>query len=328
MKINYWFQCRRLVYDYLHNDDYETRLSRLFNLLLIGLIVANVMAVMLESVNSVYVAYQVYFDGFEHFSIAVFSIEYLLRFWSIAERDPQVPAWQQRLQWFSSGGAIIDLLAIFPAYLNFFVHLDLRFLRILRLLRLLKLTRYFVSLQILLTVIAREKGSFQAVIFILLIMIVLAAGGVYVVENRVQPESFGSIPQAMWWAVVTLTTVGYGDVTPLTNLGKFLGAMITILGVGLAALPAGILATGLASELNLRSQRLEQEFRELLVEHEVDLMQDHARIEKIRQKIGLPKEQSHEIIVQLLREQLLEEKEQQLHPYKFCPHCGEKLPEA
>ena len=157
-----------------------------------------------------------------------------------------------RWKYVTSGAAIIDLLAILPAYINFFVHIDLRFLRILRLLRLLKLTRYFISLQILLRVIEREKGSFQAVIFILVIMIVMAAAGIYVVEGRAQPDVFSSIPASMWWAVVTLTTVGYGDVTPITPLGRFLGALITILGVGLAALPAGILANGLANELELR----------------------------------------------------------------------------
>ena len=226
-----------------------------------------------------------------------------------------------------SGGAIIDLMAILPAYLNFFVHLDLRFLRVLRLFRLLKLTRYFVSLQILLRVIQREKGSFQAVIFILVIMIVMTASAIYVVENKAQPEAFSSIPKAMWWAVVTLTTVGYGDVTPVTNLGRILGAFITILGVGIAALPAGILASGLANELNQRNQRLEQEFREALQAKGLDLLHDQVEIERIRKKVGLPKEQTREIIIQLVREKLLEDQQQEKKKYHYCPHCGEKLSE-
>ena len=188
-------------------------------------------------------------DAVANNSIVIFSFEYLLRIWSAAEHEPFEPAWKNRLKWVQSGGAVIDLLAILPAYINFFVPIDLRFLRILRLLRLLKLTRYFVSLQILLRVIEREKGAFQAVIFILSIMIVMAAACVYMVENKAQPEVFNSIPASMWWAVVTLTTVGYGDVTPITPLGRALGAVITILGLGLAALPAGILATGIANEL-------------------------------------------------------------------------------
>lgn len=167
------------------------------------------------------------------------------------------------------------------------------------------------------------------VIFILIIMIVMTASGIYVVENQAQPEEFSSIPKAMWWAVVTLTTVGYGDVTPVTNMGKFLGAMITILGVGIAALPAGILASGLANELNLRNQKLEQEFREALQARGVDLLHDQREIENIRLKVGLPKEQTHEIIMQLVKEKILEDQEQatQHKAKSFCPHCGEKLSE-
>ena len=218
-------------------------------------------------------------------------------------------------------------MAILPAYINFFVHLDLRFLRILRLLRLLKLTRYFVSLQILLRVIEREKGSFQAVIFILSIMIVMSAAGVYVVESKAQPEAFSSIPASMWWAVVTLTTVGYGDVTPITPWGRILGALITILGVGLAALPAGILATGLANELEQRKQHLGLKFRELLQNSEIDLLNDQEKIEDLRKQVGLTTEQTQDILLQLIRERREEELRLEQEPYKYCPHCGEKLSE-
>ena len=318
---------RKFIYHNLHDDEYQSTFSRYLNYFLIVLIVGNVFAVLLESVNEIYQEYQFYFDTFENLSIWIFSAEYLLRFWSIAEKNPEQSAWKQRLQWIRSGGAVIDLLAILPAYLNFFVHLDLRFLRVLRLFRLLKLTRYFVSLQILLRVIQREKGSFQAVIFILIIMIVMTASAIYVVENRAQPDVFSSIPQSMWWAVVTLTTVGYGDVTPVTSLGRILGAFITILGVGLAALPAGILASGLANELNQRNQRLEQEFRELLQTKGADLLHDQVELEKLRQRVGLPKEQMHEIMIQYIRERELEQREQHSPQKHYCPHCGGKLSE-
>jgi voltage-gated potassium channel len=199
-------------------------------------------------------------------------------------------------------------------------------LRILRLFRILKLTRYFASMRILLVVISKEKGSFQAVIFILIIMIVTASSGIYLVENHAQPEEFESIPKAMWWAVVTLTTVGYGDVTPITNAGKILGAIITILGVGLAALPAGILATGLANELAQRRDELEQDFREQLIESDFDLVQNQAMIDKIRRELGLDREQAQDIVLQVLREQELERREKEVSKAKkFCPHCGEAL---
>ncbi|WP_445115894.1 ion transporter [Acinetobacter sp. WZC-1] len=327
MRLTAWYTLRRFVYNNLHNAEYETAFSRCINYLLIFLIIGNVIAVLLESVDDIYRAYQFYFNLFENLSIIIFTAEYILRFWSIVEAAPQTSAFKQRLKWITSGAAIIDLLAILPAYLNFFVHIDLRFLRILRLLRLLKLTRYFVSLQILLRVIEREKGSFQAVIFILIIMIVMAAAGVYVVESKAQPDVFSSIPASMWWAVVTLTTVGYGDVTPVTPLGRFLGALITILGVGLAALPAGILANGLASELELRKQKLELKFREKLQNSEIDLITDQQQIEELRKEVGLTSEQTHDILLQLIREQKEYELEQQQHKYCYCPHCGKKLPD-
>ncbi len=327
MRLTAWYTLRKFVYDNLHNEEYETLFSRCINYVLIVLIIGNVIAVLLESVNDIYKAYQVYFDAFENLSILIFSIEYILRLWSVVEKDPFDAEWRQRLRWMTSGAAIIDLLAILPAYLNFFVHIDLRFLRTLRLLRLLKLTRYFVSLQILLRVIEREKGSFQAVLFILIIMIVMAAAGVYVVESRAQPEVFSSIPASMWWAVVTLTTVGYGDVTPITPLGRFLGAIITILGVGLAALPAGILANGLASELELRKQQLELKFREMLQDREIDLIVDEEKIDDLRKQVGLTTEQTQDIILQLIREQKEADLEKEKNKYCFCPHCGHKLPE-
>lgn len=327
MAFTSWYTLRKFVYNNLHNEEYETTFSRVINFILIVLILANVAAVLLESVNDIYQSYRLFFDMFEHLSIAIFSFEYLLRMWSIAEKEPFESAWKNRLKWIKSGGAIIDLLAILPAYINFFVPIDLRFLRILRLLRLLKLTRYFVSLQILLRVIEREKGSFQAVVFILSIMIVMAAACVYVVESKAQPDVFTSIPASMWWAVVTLTTVGYGDVTPITPLGRFLGAIITVLGVGLAALPAGILANGLANELEQRKQHLELKFRELLQNSEIDLIADVDKIEDIRKDVGLTVEQTRDMILQLLREQREEALKQEREQYAYCPHCGKKLPE-
>ena len=316
---------RHFVYNILQNDDHDTLFSRSVDYFLILLIMTNVAAVIAESVDNWYYPYQGYFTWFENFSIVVFTIEYLLRFWCVAEAKPVNTTWRQRWQWLKSPSALIDIIAIAPAFLNFFVSIDLRFLRILRLFRILKLTRYFASLRILLVVISKEKGSFQAVIFILIIMIVTASSGIYLVENHAQPEEFESIPKAMWWAVVTLTTVGYGDVTPITNAGKILGAVITILGVGLAALPAGILATGLANELEQRRDEIEQQFREYLVDGDFDLVQNQVMIDKIRRELGLDKEEAQAIVLQVLREQALEQREKDVRKKNFCPHCGEAL---
>lgn len=314
---------RRLVYDVLHNEDYDTRLSRWVDWFLIALIVANVACVILGSVNTIYQDYQYFFDFFENFSIAIFSAEFLLRFWSAAEHDTQHSAWKDRLIWLKHPHGIIDLVAIAPAYVNFFVPIDLRYLIVLRLLRLFKLTRYFVALRLLLNVVAREKESFKAVLLILMILVVLAASGIHLVEHEAQPEKFDSIPKAMWWAVVTLTTVGYGDVVPVTRLGKTLGAMITILGVGLAALPAGILASGLANELSQRRERLENELREKILENDIDISMEVDIIENLRRELGLTREQTQLVIDQIIKEQELQNKHVILN---YCPHCGHSLP--
>lgn len=362
---------RRHVYDILENKNVDSPLSQAIEFFLIGLIIVNVMAVIASSVNEWYLDYKIYFDSLEYFSLAVFSVEFLLRFWAVAEGnfDPSYAVtlddktithlktaeetaskaedneeenseatqnfsqsssktlpltdWRTRLAWVKKSSAIIDFIAIFPAFINFFVPIDLRFLIVLRVLRLFKLTRYFVALRILLTVIMREKDSFKAVLFILVILIILSASGIYLVENKAQPEHFGSIPKAMWWAVVTLTTVGYGDVTPITTAGKILGAMITILGVGLAALPAGILASGLANELNQRREMTEAQFRTHLIENDWDFEQHVEEIEKIRIELGLTQEQAQIVIKEIVKEQELHASH--LHLPNFCPHCGHGL---
>lgn len=310
---------RKRLYNILQNDNDDSKAGRMSEYFLIFLILLNVLAVILSSVNEIYREYQTFFDFFEKFSLAVFTVEYFTRFWVIAEIDDSKTAWQNRKEWLFSTGSLIDFVAIFPAYLNFFVPMNLRLLIVLRLLRLFKLTRYFLALRILLNVIKREKESFKAVIFILLILIILAASGIYAVENKAQPEEFESIPKAMWWAVVTLTTVGYGDVTPVTMIGKFLGAMITILGVGLAALPAGILASGLATELELRKKNSEDLLKNMIMDRQLDLNEENHNIEKIRKELRLTEEQAL-MVIEDIKADLVYKKQS-----NFCPNCGYHL---
>lgn len=324
--MSFILNARKKVYDLLEGDHSDNRLGRLLDIFLIGLILCNVAAVVVESERSIYLTYKNWFDDFEYFSVVIFSIEFFARLWCAPEGTPYLKNLNARLRWLKTPSAIIDFLAIVPAFLTAIMPIDLRFLRLLRLVRLLKLTRYFAALRILLKVLMRERGSFQAVLLILVMMIVVAASGIYVVEHKVQPESFGSIPQSMWWAVVTLTTVGYGDVTPVTTAGKIFGAIITILGIGVAALPAGILASGLADELAQRREMLEQKFREILLSDEVDISHT-VKITSIRKELGISKEQAKEIIAQVVREQKLAQREKQLNEKKqrFCPNCGHDL---
>ncbi len=190
--------------------------------------------------------------------MAVFTIEYLTRIWVCVESNSYSNDWRNRLRYMFTPLALVDLLAILPFYLGVIGQFDTRFLRILRLFRVFKLSRHFSVLAVLATVLRNESRSLLSAIFVMLVLVILAAASIYFVEREAQPDAFGSIPRAMWWATVTLTTVGYGDVVPVTISGRLLGVLITVLGVGMAALPAGIIASGFTSELARRPADVEK----------------------------------------------------------------------
>ena len=243
---------KKRVFDLLDGSDREYAAGRAVNLFLILLILANVAAVILESLADVGARYSGAFHVFEVISVIIFTVEYGLRLWSCTEDSHRrfTDDFRGRLRFALTPMAVIDFLAIAPFYVSMLFVIDLRFLRVFRLLRLLKVTRYSPAIEMLGRVLYNERRSLLSALLFMLILLVFAASLMHVIEQSVQPEAFGSIPDAMWWAVVTLTTVGYGDVSPITPFGKLLGAMVTILGVGTFALPAGILASGFAQEMS------------------------------------------------------------------------------
>ncbi len=303
---------RARVYWWLERPDRNATGPRWLEVALVVLIFVNVGAVIVETVDAIYARWQYAFDLFERFSLCVFVIEYAARLW-VAPEDPGT---RSRLNWATSPLALIDLLAILPALLYLFFPIDLRILRSFRMLRLLKLTRYSPALGMLLAVFEEEAGAFFAGFFILILMLVFAASGAWLVEHQVQPEAFGSIPAAMWWAVATLTTVGYGDVTPVTLAGKVFGAMITIVGIGMAALPAGIIASGLNDQLHRRRASLEREFRKALEDGTI-CDAEEAEIEILRKRLGLSQRAADQI-----REQVQTET---LGHRGVCRYCGQLL---
>jgi len=161
---------------------------------------------------------------------------------------------------------------------------------VLRILRILKLSHYFAALDVLLEVARKEKNAFGAAFFLLALGTLFASSGIYLCEHEVQPVAFGSIPAAMWWAVVTLTTVGYGDVTPVTVAGKVFGASITVMGIGMVALPTGILASGFSEELRRRQQRYDAEMRAALADGVIDRL-EREHLERLRRELGLSEEE-------------------------------------
>lgn len=228
--------------------------GRAVDAFIIVLILASVVSVSLETVPSVAGEYSHILFAFDVFSIAVFTVEYALRVWVCIENPVlgQYGAVKGRLRYMTSPMALIDLVAILPFYLGFIVDVDLRFMRVFRVLRLLKLTRYSPAIETVFAVLIQQRRPLVASLIIMLILLVVSASVAYMFEHQAQPDKFGSIPHSLWWAIATLATVGYGDVTPVTAGGKLFGSVIMILGVGMYALPTGILAMGFHEEFRRR----------------------------------------------------------------------------
>lgn len=241
---------RREVHDILEVGGDAHSVGRIVNAFIIVLIILNAIAFAADTVPELADRYAVEFEVFNIFSVIVFTIEYVLRVWSAVEIPmlSRLPRWQARLRFATRPMMIIDLLAFFPWYLHWMLPMDLRVLRVFRLFRLLKLVRYSPALQTLGRVIADEYRALLGALLVILVLLLFASTAMYFLEREAQPEKFGSIPDAAWWALATLTTVGYGDVVPITPWGKMLGGIVMLLGVGMIALPVAIIATGFSQE--------------------------------------------------------------------------------
>ena len=312
---------RRRVYELLEPGVGSDLCCRFVNIFIVGLILLNVTAVVLASMESFAASYRSALRLFELFSVAVFTIEYLLRVWSSSEApefaDAGTPL-HARFRFIVSGSALIDLLAVLPFYLvaaGLFGNADLRVLRLLRLIRLLKLVRYAGSLTLLVQVLRENGRNFSAAIGILLMIMLLAATGIYILEREAQPEAFGSIPAAMWWAFATLTTVGYGDVVPITPIGRVFGAAITVVSIGIVALPAGLLASSFSERLRQKSKRYRRLADKAVADGVVD-EEEAAELERERRELGLG--------VDLAATIILDEKFR-ITKANRCPHCGQHM---
>lgn len=246
---------KQKVFDVLDYDPDCGLCEKIVTYGLVFLIIANIIAVILQTEPMLGETYATFFDMFEMVSVIIFTIEYLLRLWSITV-DPQFkdPV-SGRLRFMVTPLAIIDVLSVLPFYLPFFIPVDLRTLRMLRLLRvfrLFKFGRYSQALEIFVRVYRRKKAELVVAVAVALVLLVISSSLMFSVEHDVQPEKFPSILGTMWWALATLTTIGYGDVAPITPLGKLLSGIIAVIGIALFGLPAGIFASGFIEELQGR----------------------------------------------------------------------------
>ena len=272
--------------------------SRLVDIFLFILILLNVTAVCLESVKSIRDSFGYEFFIFETMSVVIFSIEYLLRVWSASASSDSISKnlIKRRLKYIFSFNGIIDLCAILPSILPiFFGGVDLRWLRVLRLLRLLKLSNYSTALEDFFSAIKEDWQSFSAALYLMLIALFLSSSLMYIAEHEVQPDNFSSIPETMWWGLITLTTVGYGDVSPVTPLGKVIGAFTAIMGICTVALLTGIVATSFANLRSRKSALFEAEINEALRDG-IITDEEAKKIENLRKELNLSEEHSKSLM--------------------------------
>ena len=242
---------RNKIFLFLEISTPEDRASYWFDMFMVVLILSNVAAIILETVDVISEAAGSFFYLFELFSVIIFTTEYIFRVWASVEdpSDRYSSPFLGRLRYILSPMAIIDLIAFLPFYLSTFFGVDLRILRLFRLLRLVKLTRYSPALNAVGATMVAQHRALTAAFLVMIMALLFSSSIMFVFENEVQPEKFSSIPTAMWWGMATLTTVGYGDVAPVTPMGQLFGIITMIIGIGMFALPTGIIATGFANEM-------------------------------------------------------------------------------
>lgn len=240
------------IYHLVEKGSHGRRMNKFFDYFIMALILISVFVIIFESFPEINAELVIAFQIFNVFSIIIFTIEYLMRVYVSDLTHPSSSRLKSALKFIFSAYGLIDLLAIIPFYLPMLIKTDLRFLRILRLirfLRVLKINRYNNSLNIIGEVIREKKAELAVTGFVTILILFLASFLMYYVEGEHQPEQFAHIIASFWWAVATLTTVGYGDVYPITGLGKVISGFIAIMGIGIVALPTGLISAGFMSKI-------------------------------------------------------------------------------
>jgi voltage-gated potassium channel Kch len=263
---------RQRVHALVFPSAYGGELHNLYDSFIVVWVIVSVLAVILESVHSIHYMLNMEFIILDAIAVSIFTLEYTLRMYCCVEEPGYKKAVAGRLKMAKSTSSIIDLLAIAPFFLEVFLHhlIDLRFMRVFRLLRLLKLTRYTGATQSLMKVIAREWPVMAASAFIMLLLVVMTASLGYLFEHEAQPEKFENIPQSIYWAVITLASVGYGDISPITPAGRAMTIVLALIGIGIFAIPAALLSSAFSDQLKSDREALVNKLFEMLADGNID----------------------------------------------------------
>jgi len=260
------------------------QIHNFFDLFIIVWVVLSVISVLLETVESVHYILAMEFAVLDSVAVAIFTTEYLMRMYSCVEDPRFQSAYAGRARYGFTPGAVIDALAVTPFFLEALLHhlFDLRFLRIFRMLRLLKLTRFSDATKLVWDGIKREAGTIGASFFVLLLVIILCGSLGYLLEHNAQPDKFESIPGAIYWSVITLSSVGYGDISPITPMGRFITSFMALLGIALVAIPSGILSAAFTDQLRIERENIGAKIAAMMSSgasnsDEQALLQDDAR---------------------------------------------------
>ena len=297
---------RQKLHALIWPSEYGGRLHEYFDTFIMVWVVVSVLAVVLESVGSINYILNLEFIILDTIAVAVFTLEYLLRIYTVVESPEHKHAFFGRFKYARSGSALIDLLAVLPFFLEAFLHhlVDLRFLRVFRLIRLLKLTKYTGSTSSLFTVIKREWPVMSSAVFIMMLLVVLTASLGYLFEHEAQPDKFENIPASIYWAVITLASVGYGDIYPVTIAGRAMTMILAVLGIGIFAIPAAILASAFSDQLRIERETLMNELYVMLSDGHLS-EEEREMLDREAKRLHLSQDEVNRLIDRVQREREL-----------------------
>ncbi|MEN9330241.1 MAG: hypothetical protein RLZZ484_1429 [Pseudomonadota bacterium] len=307
-KLNQGRTFRQKMHALVFPTPYSGKLHELFDTFIAIWVLLSVMSVILESVESLHYILNLQFIVLDAIAVAIFTLEYCMRMYSCVEDPKYQGAFFGRFNQAKSPSTFIDFLAILPFYLEVFLHhvLDLRFLRIFRLARLLKLTRNSDATTVLFRVIAREWPIMSAASFIMGLLLILTASIGYLLEHEAQPEKFENIPQSIYWAVITLASVGYGDISPVTPWGRAMTSVLALLGIGIFAIPAALLASAFSDELIKDRDALKANLFQILKDGKIEAKETQF-IRDEAKRLHLSVEEINALIEQVIKDKEIED---------------------